>query len=253
LKNLPRPHGRGQPRNRTDLQTAGNTVVKPSPKTDPASLPPAIYVLKRVTAPNHDFPDHAPWSPTARTIAMVIADAIDSDAPEGEVCFLSEKRIAQRSGCSRASVIRHLPQLIDGDSLLFKQTFPGETKGHAHKCARFELIRNPVAFTKARDRARKVKQARAKAVLGVPGAAPLSREDAEAREAFVVSKLELQKRRREFGGDLDDAEYNRLLAELEKPILRKVGGKDPRIATRDASDVCQVATQKTPPRKRRPS
>jgi len=91
---------------------------------------------------------------------LVIEDMMGSEgkAQSGEeiqVCFASMKTIARRAGCGKTTVQRSLDKpLCGGETPLFKRTLGGVTRGYTHQCYRFELIRNPAAFARARGKVR---------------------------------------------------------------------------------------------------
>ena len=123
-------------------------------KIDWLNLPPLPYVVKRITQSDrgHKTRDLA--------VAAVIADMMgpEGKGPSGEeaqVSFASLETIAKRAGCGRSTVQRSLDKsLCGGETPLFKRTLGGVTRGYQHQCYRFELIRNPTAFVRERDKAR---------------------------------------------------------------------------------------------------
>ena len=126
-------------------------------KIDWLNLSPGLYVMKRITLSDrgHKARDLA--------IAVVIADMMgpEGKGPSGEnvqVCFASMKTIAKRARCGKTTVQRSLDNtLCGGETPLFKRTLGGMTRGYIHQCYRFELIRNPTAFARARDKVRPLK------------------------------------------------------------------------------------------------
>jgi len=136
---------------RTASQTKPNERSDTSKKIDSLNLPPVPYVLKHIIKRDHKVFDLA--------VAVVIADMMraerkDPSGGEVQVCFPSLKKIAQRAGCSVSSVRRSLKTLCDGDFPLFAKRKGGPTRGYDHESYEFQLVRNPAAFAKARDKAR---------------------------------------------------------------------------------------------------
>jgi len=123
-------------------------------KIDWLNLPPVPYVVKRII--------QAEGGNKRRdlAVAVVIADMMgpEGKGPSGakvQVCFASLKTVAMKSGCGRSTVQRSLDKaLCGGDTPLFARRRGGWTRGHPHQCYRFELIRNPAEFARARDKVR---------------------------------------------------------------------------------------------------
>lgn len=126
-------------------------------KIDWLKLPPVPYVVKRIIKAEGDYKGRD------LAVAVVIADMMGPEKmnPSGEnvqVCFASMKTIAKRARCGKTTVQRSLDNaLCGGETPLFKRTLGGVTRGYIHQCYRFELIRNPAAFARARDKVRPLK------------------------------------------------------------------------------------------------
>lgn len=187
------------------------------------NLSPLAYVAERVSGDGPPGPNGEPrprhdYSPAARLIAVMIVKRCN---PEGEA-FMSLADIAARSGYSLKTVWRvGGAEVWDGPGALFQRTFRKTRNGH---CGQFKLIRNPDHHTPAREAKRKRKRQRVERVLGRPGArVPLSEAELAARDELSRRKLELQ--RHKLAGELSPADYDRKVAELERPHLKPVGGK----------------------------
>lgn len=135
--------------------SASQAISKESPasktKIDWLNLPPVPYVLKHIIQRDHKAHDLA--------VAVVIADMMGPECrgpseEELQVCFPSLDKIAVRAGCSVSSVRRSLKTLCDGDFPLFARRKGGRTRGYYHESYEFQLVRNPAAFAKARDKDR---------------------------------------------------------------------------------------------------
>ncbi len=95
-------------------------------------------------------------------VAVVIADMMGPEKmnPSGvevQVCFAALNTLAQRAKLGKSTVQRCLKTLCDSETPLFARRKGGWTRGHPHQCYRFELIRNPAAFARARDKVRPLK------------------------------------------------------------------------------------------------
>ncbi len=122
----------------------------------PKVLPPLVYVVKQI------IKTEKPFNSRDLAVAVVIADMMGpekkgSSGEELQVCFSSLKTIARRAGCGKTTVQRCLKTLCGGETPLFARRKGGWTRGHPHQCYRFELIRNPAAFARARDKVRPLK------------------------------------------------------------------------------------------------
>jgi hypothetical protein len=149
----------------------------------------------------------APYSATERLVVLVIVRAMSFDASTHAFnCFLSYPTIARWAGVSLASVKRALQKHSDGPAPLVVRSRPGHTRGYAHACYRFTLVRVPEALAKARD------VARARRRHEVEG---------ELRD-LQPDRIALQRQRHDFGGTLTDEEYTRRLEALERAARRKL-------------------------------
>jgi hypothetical protein len=171
----------------------------------PANRPwsPVAFVLDRL------FPKRgrAPYAATERLVILVVVRAMSFDAStQAFNCFLSYPTIARWAGVSLASVKRALQKHSDGPAPLLVRSKPGHTRGYAHACNRFTLVRAPEALAGARD------AARARRHEEIQG---------ELRD-LQPDRIALQRQRRDFGGTLTDEEYARKLADLERAVRRKI-------------------------------
>ncbi len=185
----------------------------------------------QVTAPGHNVESHAQrsadrkWSPVAfaldrlfpkrgqapyataeRAVVLVIVRAMSFDASANAFnCFLSYPTIARWSGVSLASVKRALQKHGDGPAPLIIRSKPGHTRGYAHACYRFTLVRDPERLAIARDATRVARQ----------------EQIARALRDLQTERLALQRQRQDFGGTLTETEYARKLETLEKAARRR--------------------------------
>ena len=119
-------------------------------------LPPVLFVLKWIAqAPPGQF------SSSDQMVAVVIADMMGPEVEENpfrerkvDVCFALLETIAERAKVSVGTVKRCLANLCDGEFPLFIRTTGGVTRGHRHKCNRYELVRDPAALAENRRRGR---------------------------------------------------------------------------------------------------
>ena len=164
---------------------------------------PVAFALDRL------FPKrgHAPYAAAERLVVLVIVRAMSFDASsEAFNCFLSYPTIARWAGVSLASVKRALEKHVDGPAPLLVRSKPGHTRGYPHACYRFTLVRAPEQLARARDTARASRQQQVECAL----------------RDLHPERIALQRRRRDFGGTLTDAEYARKLDELERAVRRKI-------------------------------
>ena len=167
--------------------------------TDPTAptFSPVAFALDRL------FPKRgtAPYSAAERLVVLVIVRAVGADESTGDFnCFLTYATIARRAGLSVASVKRGLYRHCDGPAPLVCRSTPGATRGHAHACYRFTLVRHPENFAAARDAARTALRTRAQ----------------QALRALQPERIALQRQLADFGGTLTEPDYRRHLAALEK-------------------------------------
>jgi hypothetical protein len=104
------------------------------------------FALDKLTA------DGALYSAAERFMVLVIVRAMKEDKGEFS-CFLSLPTIARRSGVSVRTAERLLERHCKVPAPLLARSYPGTTRGHVHRCARFTLVRNPEAFAQNRDHA----------------------------------------------------------------------------------------------------
>ena len=164
---------------------------------------PVAFALDRL------FPKrgHAPYGATERLVVVVIVRAMAFDeSAEAFNCFLSYPTVARWAGVSLASVKRALQKHLDGPAPLLVRSKPGQTRGHAHACYRFTLVRAPEALANARD------VARARRRDEVQG---------ELRD-LQPERIALQRQRHDFGGTLTNEEYAQKLDDLERAVRRKM-------------------------------
>lgn len=207
-------------------------TIEPKP-IDWAGLPAVLHVLKRVTDPG------VPLSTQARLLALVLADIVDSKTGVG---FAHQKTLAARLGVSVRTVQRCWDKL---DGILFRRSFPGETRGHKHKSARYTVIRSdeePEVFNRRFNRSRFENQREPRPALCEPGVHSRGSfkgivtgdtNVASGDDIGVASKVtrmapqvgeksreagqeELRLQARRIQGQIDDREYARLLAEIRR-------------------------------------
>jgi len=160
------------------------------------------------------------YSRSARDITMVIAAHLNEDRE----AWPSKKTIAEKVGLKERQVQRiGNREVWDGPHALFNRTYK---ERYGKSIPHYTPVRQPEANVAARDLVRDKKQRRARAMLRLPNdTAPLSLADDERAEAVRREKIELQKllclER------ITQADYDRRVAELERPILATVGGKHP--------------------------
>jgi hypothetical protein len=148
----------------------------------------------------------APYATTERLVVLVIVRAMAfDDIAQAFNCFLSYPTIARWAGVSLASVKRALHKHIDGPAPLVVRSKPGHTRGYAHACNRFTLVRAPQALARARDLARARRRQEVQCEL----------------HDLQPERIALQRQRHDFGGTLTDQEYARKLEELERVVRQK--------------------------------
>jgi hypothetical protein len=177
-----------------ESEAKGTTDRQPSP---------LAFALDRL------FPKRggALYATSERVVVLVIIRAMSFDAPVGEFnCFLSYPTIARWSGLSLASVKRALTKHVDGPAPLIVRSKPGHTRGYAHACYRFTLVRAPEACARARDVTRAAHHEHAQ----------------QALRDLQPDRIALQLQRQEFGGALTEVEYKRRLAILEDTVRRRI-------------------------------
>lgn len=91
---------------------------------------------------------------------------------------------------------------------------PGRTRGIEHKCFRFTLIENPIAFAARRDAARVAKMTQVEAVASALA------DDVQPRRLELQKALVL--------GHITREEYNVAIREIEAEIDRGARGNLPR-------------------------
>ena len=149
----------------------------------------------------------APYTAHERLCVIAIVKHMSFDTELGEYnCFVGYDRIARMTGCSLSTVKRAVRHHCDGPLPLLKRTSPRRTRGYKHNCYRYSLVMKPEAFAAARDAAR---------------SAVIDDVEEQLRD-LQPERIELQLQRRDFGGDLSDAEYKQELSNLEKPARKNV-------------------------------
>lgn len=215
MESLPQPDGSEQANPRSQVsKTAADH-----------QYPPQVFVNKVV------MDKGCPYDATARWIAVVIAARMDAQG----IAFMSSDDIADRTGFNERTIQIRGRVLWDGPRPLFKRTFPGETKGIAHRCPRFELIRFPRGFAAARERKREERRGVVAAILSLPGSKSTPATET-AREELARARLEVQQH--ELRGERPPEILSRRVQKLEAAALRLVGGSrnDPRKGGHRESD-----------------
>ena len=92
-----------------------------------------LFVHEHVCRPGY------PLSPSARLVALLIAKRMGKDDNGADVAFMGEQDLAERSGLSARTVRRAMREVVH--SGLFKIQRGGVTRGHNHRCRKFELVR----------------------------------------------------------------------------------------------------------------
>ena len=123
-------------------------------------LPADMYVRKLVLR------EKSPYSSTQRLVCLAIADRMSRDDQDKWVAFMGLPDLAKRTGYSVKTISRSIDALKNSPEPLFRIYLGGVTRGIAHSCYGFELVRNPKAFAEARDRTRTERAATADAILG---------------------------------------------------------------------------------------
>ncbi len=148
-----------------------------------------------------------PWTSGEIIVLTVLFRALGRDASSGGAfnCFLSYAEIARRATLSRRSVIRIMERLRSSPVPLVQIQQTGETRGIVHRCFRFTLVRDPLAFAEARDRERRTRQ---------HAAAEHGRLD-----KIVIQKAYLL--------DDDRPTYDRRIKEFERGVTRRTRRRQP--------------------------
>jgi hypothetical protein len=121
---------------------------------------------------------------------LILADAMGSDRTEHKnlVCFLSQRKIAERTGLSITTVKKVVRELKQARTPLiavrqpppFKQTV---TRGHRHRSAAFTLVRYPEKYAAVRQAAKRAEPAPAQLSEGAGRASRRSSDPASTLQA----------------------------------------------------------------------
>ena len=103
------------------------------------SLTPLFHVMSKLLTAN------ARYHPTERLIVLAIVQRMSREG----VCWPSLADIARRTGLDRRTVTKWLSRHLRGPGPLLARTWVPE-----HKSPTYSLVRDPVAFAKARDASR---------------------------------------------------------------------------------------------------
>jgi hypothetical protein len=145
-------------------------------------------------------------SPNARLVALAIAKRMGPDRDGKERAFMGQEDIAARTGLSVKTVARCMKELHGDPSGVFLMERGGTTRGHRHRCYRFELIRNSAAHAESRKAGRERERARRERTGLIARIRAATLELLKFREQGVIgatdSHLDIESRLGATGGSL---------------------------------------------------